>query len=507
MNIANWLEATAAAAPGRPALFHGTEMVADYSAFAGSAAAMATHLADRLGVQPGHSVAVYMANCTAYLECLYGIWWAGAVAVPVNAKLHPREAAWIFADSGVRLAFVDDAAKAALAIEGIDVPCVLAGERYEAPAQTTGKPCSRAPHELAWLFYTSGTTGRPKGAMLSHGNLVAMSLSYLADVDEVSAEDAALYAAPLSHGAGLYNFIHVRRGARHVVPISGGFDAAEVLSLSRQLGRVSFFAAPTMVHRLVDAAKATGQNGEGIRTIVYGGGPMYRADIEAALALLGPKFVQIYGQGESPMTITALSRADHSNTEGRRLASVGRAHSAVEVRVVDAERMPLPPGEPGEIEVRGLTVMRGYWNNPEATARTLRDGWLLTGDIGVLDEDGYLTLSDRSKDVIISGGSNIYPREVEEVLLTHPAVREASVVGEPDSDWGETVVAFVVAPDAPPDLEAVLDRVCLGSIARFKRPKRYLLVPELPKNNYGKVLKTELRRRLQGDAIASSGRR
>jgi long-chain acyl-CoA synthetase len=261
------------------------------------------------------------------------------------------------------------------------------------------------------------------------------------------------------------------------------------------------FAAPTMVKRLVGAAQARGETGEGLKTVIYGGGPMYLEDIKTALAVMGQRFVQIYGQGESPMTITALSRARHGEVDhpryAARLASVGTAQSAVALRVTGADGRPCPAGSVGEIEVKGPPVMLGYWNNPQATSETLVDGWLRTGDVGSLDADGFLTLSDRSKDVIISGGTNIYPREVEEVLLGHPAVREVSVIGAPDPDWGETVVACVV-PNAGAALDtAALDAYCLERIARFKRPKRYLELAELPKNNYGKVLKTALREMLR----------
>jgi long-chain acyl-CoA synthetase len=305
----------------------------------------------------------------------------------------------------------------------------------------------------------------------------------------------------MSHGAGLYNFAHVLVGARHVVPASLGFDAAEILALADHWRNVSLFAAPTMVRRLVDHVAATGADCAGVKTIVYGGGPMYLADILRALDVLGDRLVQIYGQGESPMTITALARrhlGDRSHPRyHERIASVGVAHSVVEVLVADADGNALPPGATGEVLVRGETVMRGYWRNAEATAATLRGGWLWTGDVGSLDTDGFLTLKDRSKDVIISGGSNIYPREVEEVLLRHAGVAEVSVVGRPSPEWGEEVVAFVVrrpGADAPAH---ELDRLCLDHIARFKRPKDYVYVEALPKNNYGKVLKTELRRHWQ----------
>jgi len=498
MNIAQWLYRSAEARPQHPALFHGADPVANYADFAARAAAWAQVMGGH-GIGPGDRVALCMANHPDYLIALFAVWWAGAVAVPVNAKLHPKEAGWIVAHSASKLILAD--AEHASALHDAGTPAqILRREDLAAvlpPTGATPRPAPRGQEDLAWIFYTSGTTGMPKGAMLSHGNLVAMSLAYLADVEEVAPADCMLYAAPLSHGAGLYSLVHVLRGARHCVPRSGGFDGAEVLALARDLDRVSLFAAPTMVRRMTEAAVAQGQDGTGLKTVIYGGGPMYQADLLRAMQVMGPRFAQIYGQGESPMTITVLPKADHGTAEapGPRMAGVGRPHSVADVRVT-RDGQPVPPGTAGEIEVRGPMVMMGYLDDPAATARSLRDGWLLTGDIGSLDAAGYLTLTDRSKDVIISGGSNIYPREVEEVLLSHPAVREASVIGLPDPEWGEVVVAAIVAPGHCPDLEAELDRLCCASIARFKRPKRYLRLPDLPKNNYGKILKTELRQQL-----------
>ncbi|MCU4651379.1 AMP-binding protein [Roseibacterium sp. SDUM158016] len=503
MNMAIWLDRTAQAMGDRPALYLGPEVVADYAAFARRAAGLAAALAD-LSVTPGDKVGIFAWNVPDYLACLFGIWRAGAVAVPVNAKLHPKEAAWILSNASARLCFVTDDLAAGLEEESALPLVPLQSAAFERLCESAPAPLvPRSEADLAWLFYTSGTTGKPKGVEITHAMLAAMSLCYPIDVDPVTAQDAALYAAPMSHGAGLYALIHVRMGAGHIVPASGGFDTGEVMDLSASHGSTSMFMAPTMVRRLTDAAKASGRRGEGIRTIVYGGGPMYSADIEEAVDWFGPKFVQIYGQGECPMAITSLTRAevaDRSHPRWReRVASVGRAQSLVEVAIGDAEGQPLPPGETGEIMVRGAPVMPGYWKNPEATAKTLVGGWLMTGDVGRLDEDGYLTLADRSKDVIISGGTNIYPREVEEVLLTHASVHEVSVVGRPSAEWGEDVVAFVVAaPGAEVDA-AALDAHCLGSMARFKRPKAYFAVPDLPRNNYGKVLKTALRERLKGE--------
>ncbi len=501
MNIAHWLARTAQTAAAQPALMIGGQVVADYAMFHAQAGALARSLR-ALGLAPGDRVALFATNTPAYLVALFGVWHAGCVAVPMNAKLHPREAAYILGNSGASHVFASAHLIAGLRAES-DVPAtVLDGPDFA--AMTLGAPApvhDRAPGDLAWLFYTSGTTGRPKGVQITHGMLTATSLCYPVDVDPVDAGDAALYAAPMSHGAGLYAPIHVRMGARHMVPPSGGFDAAEVLALSAAHGPTSLFLAPTMVKRLTDAAKAARQRGTGIKTIVYGGGPMYRADIELAVDWFGPRFVQIYGQGECPMAITALSRADVADrTHPRwraRLASVGRAQSAVEIAIADAAGRRQPPGHTGEIMVRGAPVMPGYWQDPAATQNTLRDGWLMTGDIGHLDHDGYLTLVDRSKDVIISGGTNIYPREIEEVLLTHACVDAVAVVGRASPEWGEDVVAFVVLrPGATLDPVA-LDAHLLAQLARFKRPKAYIPVAELPRNNYGKVLKTVLRQSLE----------
>jgi long-chain acyl-CoA synthetase len=430
------------------------------------------------------------------------------VAVPINAKLHAEEVAYILQHSGARACF----ATARLAeLAGSlqprlpDLEVVIAADEAEYADLFHGDVLameSRAPDAPAWLFYTSGTTGRPKGAMLTHRNLLAMACSYFIDVDTIAPGDCILHPAPLSHGSGMYVLPHLAAAALQVVPASGGFDPEEIFALIACHPGASFFAAPTMVRRLTlhPSAGAT----RNLKTIVYGGGPMYTEDCKHALEVFGDKLVQIYGQGESPMTITALSKAHHADRAhpryAERLASAGIAHTVVEVAVADADDRVLPAGETGEVLVRGETVMAGYWRDPDATAAALRGGWLHTGDLGALDDDGFLTLKDRSKDLIISGGSNIYPREVEEVLLRHEAVAEVSVVGQPDRDWGEIVAAFVVreaGQDVSTDnLTDSLDALCLQSLARFKRPKRYVFIDALPKNNYGKVLKTELRRML-----------
>ncbi len=489
----------------------GEHVHADWATFAARTAAVAAGLCDEFGLSPGDRVAMFMSNRPEYLEALFAIWHAGLVAVPVNARLHRDELAYILEDSGTMVVVTDDDHAADVealvgTVSSLQALVAAPGERWERLASSPPAPLvDRRPADAAWLFYTSGTTGRPKGATLTHHNLLMMSLSHLADIDSVLPDDSVLHAAPLSHGSGMYALPHVARGAVNVVPQSTSLDGAELLSLLERWPGMSFFAAPIMVKRLAGDAAFAGADLANLKTIIYGGAPMYLSDLEEALGVFGPRLAQIYGQGETPMTITALTKADHADRGHPRwtnlLQSVGFARTDVEVRVVDEQDRELPAGEVGEVVVRGDVVMAGYWNQPDATSEALRGGWLHTGDIGSFDDGGFLTLRDRSKDLIISGGMNIYPREVEEALLRHPSVRAVSVVGRPDPEWGEAVVAFVVAEDGTvPPTTGELDQMCLDHIARFKRPKEYRFIDALPTNNYGKVLKRELRDRLRADA-------
>jgi long-chain acyl-CoA synthetase len=495
MNLASWLERAGKEDSQRPALGYGPRALRNYGEVAGRVARLAGALRNRFGLSPGDRVAIAAKNSPDYLEVLYAVWHAGLVAVPANAKLHGLELGYILEQSGARACFTSDDLDSdivAHAPNSVERLVTIGGALYQRLCACEPIAVApRAPDDLAWLFYTSGTTGRPKGAMLTHKVLTAASDAYAEEVDTLAPGDAILHAAPMSHGSGLYIMAHVMRRGVNVVPESGAFEPEEIFALLRAWPRTSMFAAPTMVKRLVDSSAEC--DSTNIRTIVYGGAPMYVEDALKALDRFGPKLAQIYGQGESPMTITVLPKSEVAEREHprwrERLASVGRPFRCIETIVADADDRPLPAGEAGEILCRGDTVMAGYWQTPEASAATLRGGYLHTGDLGAFDADGYLTLKDRSKDLIISGGSNIYPREVEEVLLKHGKVREVSVIGRPDREWGEVVVAYVVG-DAPP---AELDALCLGSIARFKRPKAYVFVEALPKNNYGKILKTELR--------------
>jgi long-chain acyl-CoA synthetase len=503
MNLSLTLQTIARVHPAQPAIsWDGGRL--SYAGFEAQVQRIAGALIARHGLKPGDRVALAMENCPDYFPLLYGIWRAGLSAVPLNNKLHPKEMAWIAEDSQAKLCIASPKLADGLSAPdlGLKPPVIAIGSadhrallRADAAVGDPGDANAEA-----WLFYTSGTTGRPKGAMLSHRNLLFACQCYYADIDYIDTRDTILHAAPLTHGSGLYGLAHIARGGNNVI-LEGSFEPEQVYAALATTANVSMFAAPTMVSRLINHRLAGTTDTRGLKAIIYGGAPMYVADLQRALELLGPKLYNLYGQGESPMTITGLDKAMHADTTHpkweERLASAGVARTGVAVKIVGEDGRELPCGEIGEIVTRSDCVMLGYWNNADANARVIRDGWLWTGDLGSMDTEGFVTLKDRSKDMIISGGSNIYPREIEDVLLRHPAVLEAAVIGRPHADWGEEVVAFVVrragaSLDAPE-----LDRLCLDNIARFKRPKSYRFVDTLPKNNYGKILKTELRSLLQ----------
>jgi long-chain acyl-CoA synthetase len=509
MNVAIWLARSASSHPSLPAAAIGTRVTASFGELAGRSARLAGALRNRLKLAPGDRVAIVAKNSPAYLELLFGIWHAGLSAVPANAKLHGAELGFILQNSGARVCFASpglDGEIAPHAPSSLQRLIVIGSSEYEALFSADAMDVvPRSGDDLAWLFYTSGTTGRPKGAMLTHRNLAQATFAYLSEVDPTAPGDTLVHAAPMSHGSGLYIMAHIVRFGVQVTPESGAFEPEEIFGLFNHWRRPSMFAAPTMIKRLVECPADL--RDDNLRTLIWGGAPMYGEDALAALARFGPRLAQIYGQGEAPMTITTLSKQDIGDRTHRRwrerLISAGKPYACVEVIVADADDRPLPGGETGEVLVRGDVVMPGYWQNPDANAASMRGGWLHTGDVGLFDEEGYLHLKDRSKDLIISGGSNVYPREVEEVLLTHTGVREVSVIGRPDREWGEVVVAYVVGEASAKELDAL----CLAHIARFKRPKDYVFVPALPKNNYGKILKTELRAldAARGEALLSDG--
>ncbi len=498
MNLSMTLKSVARYLPDRPAVTS-SEGTLNYSGLEAQASRIAGALLKRHGLSTGDRVGMTMTNCGAFYPTLYGIWRAGLTAVPINSKLHPRELAWILGNCGARLVIATrDLADSMTGHPDENWPEIIATASADYRALLDGEAIDEvesAPDDNAWIFYTSGTTGRPKGAQLTHRNLLFMIHAYYADIDFVGPQDTIVHAAPLSHGAGVYGLAHIARGANNV--IYPGFDTAQIIDSFGAYQNVSMFAAPTMVKRLIDDPRAGASDTSGLKTIIYGGAPMYVADIKRGIDTFGPRFYQLFGQGEAPMTISGLPKWMHADVAHpryeERLGSTGIARTGCDFKIVDPDGTELPEGEIGEIITKSDVVMKGYWENPEANLSALRNGWLWTGDMGFVDGDGFLTIKDRSKDMIISGGTNIYPREIEEVLLTSNAVRECAVVSRPHDDWGEEVIAYVVKRPGQDIDEAGLDQLCLDNIARFKRPKGYRFVDALPKNNYGKILKTTLR--------------
>ena len=500
MNLAVFLDRARRLHPTRPAVALGEKVLTNYEQLGDKVARLASAISSFAGGEKGVHIGLLMENTPAYLEVLFACWHAGCVAVPINSKLHPRESAHILSESNSLLCFATEAAAeqiesyrpASLSyvidVESVDYKQMLTS--CEAP------PESRDPGDPAWIFYTSGTTGIPKGAILTHENLTAMSACYFMDIDPRGPWDAILHVAPMSHGSGLYSIPFVIKAGCHVIPEIKSFSADQVFALSTSWKNSVIFAAPTMVKRMVTARRQ--KPAENPRLIIYGGGPMYVSDCRDAIELFGANcLVQLYGQGESPMTITHLPPSLHAVADESALSSilgsVGTAQSLVQVKVAGEDGIGLAPGEVGEVLVKGPTVMKGYLNNPQATESAIQDGWLRTGDHGAMDQTGFLTLMDRRHDLIISGGTNIYPREVEETLIKHEGISEVAVIGKPEEEWGESVVAYLVCEDTAALTIDSLDEFCMSSMARFKRPRKYRLVKSLPKNSYGKVLKTAIR--------------
>jgi acyl-CoA synthetase (AMP-forming)/AMP-acid ligase II len=473
VNVASLLTKAAREHPGSPAVACG-QRVCVYAELDVAASKFGSALLAR-GLEPGDRVGLCMTNRFEYPIAMLGALRAGLPIVPINAKLHPREVAWILENADVRAAVTDRDVAAATPVQVSPGP---SWEDFLAGGQAELDDAEVEPDELAWLFYTSGTTGFPKGAMLSHRNLLAMTMSTLADVCDFRSDDVVLHPAPLSHGCGLYLLASIARGARNLLYGGGSFDAQAVLGvIARERVSVIAFMAPTQIVRLLGVTERFDTSS--LRRVIYGGGPIHVEDARTAMERLGPVLCQIYGQGEAPMTISALTPQQHA---GELLASAGTPRTNVDVRI-----------EHGEVLVRGDVVMTGYWRNPEATAAALSDGWLHTGDLGTMDAHGRLFLSARKSEMIVSGGTNIYPREVEEALRAHPDVLDACAFGIPDREWGESVIAAVVSTDGRALDSGQLIEFCQTSLASFKKPREVITVASLPRNAYGKLVRRELR--------------
>lgn len=515
MNLSLLLTKTARMFPDKAAFIHNDRHIT-YSQFSARVNRLANVL-KQLGLKKGDNVAILQYNYPETYEAMFACFKSGFGAVPINFRLHPKEIAFIVDHSESRAVILSSEFNEAIIsvrdmISKVNHLVTLDGAKgellsYEALLENASAEfvdVDVSPDDLAWLFYTSGTTGMPKGAMLTHRNLLAMTMNFYADIAPgFTLEDVILHAAPLSHGSGLYGLPNIGKGATNVLLASRSFDPEIVFQTIQQYRITNMFAAPTMIKMLVDHEALPKYDLSSLRSLNYGGAPMLVEDLKEAIEKLGPCLVQLFGQGESPMTITYLPQWAHkvngTSEEMQRLGSAGFARTDVEVKIFDKDDNELPPHHIGEIVTRSDLVMKGYWRNPDATDLTIRRGWLHTGDVGYLDESGYLFIMDRSKDMIISGGENIYPREIEEVLIRNPSVREVSVIGVPDPKWGEAIKAVVSLIPGKSATEQELIDFCRDNIASYKKPKSIEFVEDLPKSNYGKILKRELRDRYWKD--------
>ncbi|WP_293863290.1 acyl-CoA synthetase [uncultured Alsobacter sp.] len=469
-----------------------------------------------LGVQPGEAVLVHSKNSNEMLEAMLATFRIGAVLVPTNFRLTPEEVVYMAEVTQPRVMlcqadFPEHADRVRQAVAGNR--CVwLTGGGAEPTKSSVGALVDahlghivpNAPVEwdsACWLFFTSGTTGRPKAAVLTHGQMGFVITNHLCDLLPGSTEeDGSLVLAPLSHGAGVHLLDIMARGAMTVLMPSDKFDPATAFALIERHRLTNLFTVPTILKMLVEDASVDRYDHSSLRHVVYAGAPMYRKDQKLALEKLGQVLVQYYGLAEVTGNITVLPAREHdADAEERRPGTCGFERTGMQVSVQDENGNELGQGETGEICAKGPAVFAGYFENPEANAKSFRNGWFRTGDLGYRDDAGYIYLTGRSSDMYISGGSNIYPREIEEKILTHDAVSEVAIVGVPDPKWGEVGVAVCVLRDKSKLDEADLLSWLASHVARYKLPKRVFFWEALPKSGYGKVpkklVKEELGRR------------
>ena len=512
-NLASLLTQTARLFPERPGLIQGDAQWT-WAEIDQRVSAMASALR-QLGLRQGDAILVHSRNSRQMFETCWVAFRLGCVWVPTNFRLTPPEVAYLGASSGAVAMIVEaDFAAHADAVRAaspslrhvVTIGTPRAGElSYESlQAQHRGETVTDVPvaaGDPLWFFYTSGTTGKPKAGILTHGQMGFVVTNHLADLIPGTNEcDCSIAVAPLSHGAGIHALLNVARGAATVLLPGEKLDP-EVFWQLVQRHRVSnLFTVPTIVKMLVEHPAVERHDRSSLRYMVYAGAPMYRADQKRALQVLGPVLVQYFGLGEVTGCITVLPPSMHSADDAdpnANAGSCGRARVGMELAILDADGQPVPTGTVGEICCRGPAVFGGYHGNPEATAKALRGGWFHTGDLGRLDARGLLYITGRESDMYISGGSNVYPREVEEVLLTHPGVAEIAVLGLPDPTWGEVGAAVVVrASGVPPVDEVALLAHLDGKLARYRWPRQVFFWDALPKSGYGKIVKNDVRRLL-----------
>lgn len=502
MNLGNLLTQTARKYPRHAGLIHG-EHRHSWAQINRRVDALAYHL-QTLGIKAGDRILVQLANGLPLFESAWAAFKLGAVWVPVNCRLTPPEVAWIAASSGARLMLTQQAFEAHAAAAQAQAPALRQVLRCDeaayaslaaAPARPPFPAAEVTARHPVWFFFTSGTTGRPKAAVLTHGQMAFVITNHLADLlPGLTENQPSLVVAPLSHGAGIHAFVNVARGAASILLAGESLDCAAAFAAIEQHRVANLFTVPTILKRLAEDPAAARFDRSSLRQVIYAGAPISRADQCRALEVLGPVIVQYLGLGEVTGNITVLRADEHLEAGGALLGSCGTARTGMEVLVLDDNCQPVGPGEQGEICTRGPAVFAGYWNNPEANAQAFRGGWFHTGDLGTMDARGFVTVTGRSSDMYISGGSNVYPREIEEALRRLPDIAEAVVFGIPDVQWGEAGVAVLVPREAglALDRDAVLAHL-QPLLARYKWPRHIEFWASLPTSAYGKLVKKDIR--------------
>ncbi len=474
--------------------------------------AMARVLASR-GIRKGDRVLVQSKNCNQMFESMFVCFRLGAVWVPTNFRQTPDEVAYLAQSSGASalICHADFPAQAAAIRTAQPAMCSVVsigfsdfGEDYDTLVHGNDdgpfSDCAVEHDDPCWFFYTSGTTGKPKAAVLTHGQMGFVVTNHLCDLMPGTTEDeASLVVAPLSHGAGIHQLAQVARGVKTILLAQERFDPEEAWSLVERWRVTNMFTVPTVVKLLTEHPAVERHDHSSLRHVIYAGAPMYREDQKYALKTLGPVLVQYFGLGEVTGNITVLPPRLHVGEDGpdARIGTCGIERTAMQVSIQNDAGAEVAAGETGEICVCGPAVFAGYYNNPDANAKAFRDGWFRTGDLGHLDPEGFLFITGRASDMYISGGSNVYPREVEERMLAHPAIAEVAVVGVPDRTWGEVGIAVCVLKP-----EVVFDEAqCLAwlgeTVARYKLPRRIVVWDTLPRSAYGKITKTLVQEELE----------
>jgi len=512
INLAHFLTRNAARWPDRPAIISDAATWT-WSALDARVSALAHALQTEHGLAKGDKILVQAENSNQMIEIMLAAFRLGAVWVPCNFRQAPGETAYAAqkADAKVFVCGPDFAPQAAAVRDACPAlaGCISTGDKnvgadYEdLISRYLGIDIANAAvddTDPCWLFFTSGSTGRPKAVVLSHGQIGFVCVNYMADLLPGTTEkDASLVIAPLSHGAGLQLIAQLSAGSAHVLMPTGSFSPAVAFSLIEQHRVSNLFTVPTIVKRLVEDPAVERQDLSSLRHVIYAGAPMYREDQKTALRKLGPVLVQYYGLGEVTGNITVLRPQDHHLEDGphAKVGTCGTERTGIEVSIQDENGNILSPLQTGEVCVIGSAVCAGYLEDDAANTKSFRNGWFRTGDIGHMDDQRFLYLTGRASDMYISGGSNVYPKEVEEVLLTHPQISEVAILGIPDPHWGEVGLAVCVPvlgkTSDPETLPETLSAFLKDRVARYKMPARYLFIEEMPTSAYGKVTKKLVR--------------